>query len=185
MRSTCQSPDGDPHVQRGELRQQPEGGDRHRQPLAALEALHLLIARLDDRRVEAERRVVEEDLAVDLADVDAVDLPLGDQPDGGLGIGRELEVAGEVVERAERQDAERHLAVHQHRGHGPDGAVAAAGHHRIGPRLHRRAHGVADLLAGNEPHIGFGSGFLEHLPQALGGDALFPARSPRGDSPAL
>src|SRR5581483_8616297 len=44
----------DPYMERTELRQQLEGGDRHRRPLAVPGAPHLLVARLDDRRIEAE-----------------------------------------------------------------------------------------------------------------------------------
>ena len=51
----------------------------------------------------------------------------GDDARGRGEVERDAEVLGEVVERAEGKDAERHVAAGEGAGDGADGAVAAGG----------------------------------------------------------
>ena len=128
-------------------------------------------------RVEAEDRVVDEDLAVDLADVESAHAAAPQELHGRRQIDRDAEVAREMVESPEGQDAERHVPADQGRGDRPDRAVAAAGRDDLGAggqslvsRLHR-------LLAGNEAHIGLVAGLPEHRAQGLGIQTRTPHRS--------
>ena len=93
------------------------------------EAVPLLppLALAHNRWVDAEAGVVDEDAAVDLGGVHARDAP-GEQSARGLfEVEREAEVFGEVVERAEREHAERLVRVDEQGGDRADRAVAAAG----------------------------------------------------------
>ena len=101
-------------------------GDRHRQPLAAAEAFALQVAVDDHQRIEADGAVVDERAAVHLGDVDPPLGAGGDQRRRFVEVGRNAEIAGEMVERAERQDAEPGRAVRDRAGGGADGPVAAA-----------------------------------------------------------
>ncbi len=107
-------------------------------PFAAAQALLLALAVADDVRIEAEARVVDEDAAVHLADVDE-HRPSSDDATHGRGdIERHAEIPGEMVERAEREHAECDLAADQRGDDGADGAVAAAGDDDVGMLRLRR-----------------------------------------------
>lgn len=66
-----------------------------------------------------------------LAHVDRGDAPGGQRPHGSLQVEGYPQVLREVIERAERQHAERRGGPDQGRGHRADGAVAAAGRHDL------------------------------------------------------
>ncbi len=68
-------------------------------------------------------------------------------PGGILQLERDSQILGEMVEGAEGQDAERNIAVHQHRRRRIDGAVTAARHQYLAPVLYRTFDEAADLLA--------------------------------------
>ena len=70
----------------------------------------------DDVRVDADRRVVDEDSPVDLADVDTHAATAGDHADRLVDIRRQAEIPGEVIERAERQNTQRHVRTEQRAG---------------------------------------------------------------------
>ena len=142
--------------------QRRQRGPRERQPLAAAEALLLAFAIANDVRVEAQARVVDEDPAVDLADVDPRRVPFGQERHRVVELERNAEVLGEVVERAERKDAEDDAAVDQRRRDGADRAVAAAGDDQ--PRLPRDGgvdRGGDGVAAFGELDLGLQAGGLE------------------------
>src|SRR5256714_7869445 len=95
-------------------------------PLAAPAPLAQLLAPVHDARVEAEARIVDEDLAVDLAHVDRDDAPLADAARGLTRVERDFQVLREVVERAEREHAERTVSASERRSDRADRAVASA-----------------------------------------------------------
>ena len=75
---------------------------------------------------------------------------------------RNAEVLGEVVERAERQDAEGDAGVDQRRGDRADRAVAAAGDDQRRPPGDGVADGGDDLVAAmRELDLGVQAGGLE------------------------
>src|SRR5262245_66046898 len=80
-----------------------------RERLQTREGLVVLAA--DEPGVQPERDVVQEDAVVDARDVDASLAPTErlERRDGIIAV--EPEVAGEVVERAERNDDERHATL--------------------------------------------------------------------------
>ena len=100
--------------------------NEHRQPLASAEPLLLRIAVADHQRIEADRAVVDEDAAVHLGNVDAALLAGGDQFRRFVEIGRDAEVAREMVERAEGKDTKRGVRADECRGRGADRPVATA-----------------------------------------------------------
>ena len=65
-------------------------------------------------------------------------------------IERNAQVLGEMVERAERQDAERRAAAAHHVGHRADRAVAARGHQHRRTLPQRTPRELPDLLAARE-----------------------------------
>jgi len=69
----------------------------------------------------------------------------GNQGRGIFELGRDAKVAREMVERSQRQDAERSLAADQRRRRRADRPVAAADHHQS----------VAALGDGLRPHFAF------------------------------
>ena len=86
-------------------------------------------------------------MAVDLADIDAGE-PAGEEiGDRCLQLHRDLQVVGKMVERAERQDAERVLGADQRRGDRVLGAVAAAGDDGLAALRHGAARELRDLAA--------------------------------------
>jgi hypothetical protein len=75
-------------------------------------------------RVDAERDVVDEDAAIDCADIDPPHPLFGDDASGIREIERQPEIAGEVIEGAEREDVQRHIAAGERCGGAADAAVA-------------------------------------------------------------
>ncbi len=90
----------------------------------------LRVARQRPREVHAEpeARDVEIGMLVDLAEVDRAGPAARDDLRGAFEIEGQAERAGEVVGRAERQDAERQARLDDARRRGIDGAVAPADH---------------------------------------------------------
>ena len=131
-------------AQRGERR--PGEG----RPLAAPEPRLLQLALMDDLRVQAEARVVEKEAAVDIGDIDRMDVAVGDRCERGFGFERDAEVAGEMVQRAQRQHAECDSAAHQRTGDAAERAVAAARDDDAAIGGERAAHGRIDLRAAVE-----------------------------------
>ena len=111
-------------------------GRRHRGPLAVSLAPQPFPG-FHDAGIDPNRRVVHEERPVHLADIHVSDVSGGDDGDSLAKIERDVEIPGEVVERAEREDAKgrrrfpdaRHDAAHR--------AVASGGNHdgraRAGP----------------------------------------------------
>ena len=96
-----------------EARERTDRGDEHRQTLAPAQALTLEIAVDNHQRVKADRAVVDEDAFVHLGHIDTTILAAGDQLRRLVELGRNAEVAGEMVERAQRQDAKPGLGADQ------------------------------------------------------------------------
>ena len=97
----------------------------------------------------------------------------------GLELGRHAEVAGEMIERAQRQDAQRHARAGEEVGGTVDAAVAAADHDAVQlacaglvpSALQRWPH----LRAGYEEQLGPGAGRGERGRQPLA--AAHPRRA--------
>ena len=108
--------------------------------------------------VEADRRVVDEHPAVDLGDVDPARAPGGDRGTGPLDLERHAKILGEVVERAQRQHAERHVRSGQEPGRRADGPVPATNHDTVdlpGTGLSKRPLDLApDPVALGQDHLG-------------------------------
>ena len=85
----------------------------------------VVLAPVDERRVDAERDVVQEATLSRAADVDAPLLALEAVERRERVVAVEAEVAGEVVARAVGDDDERQVALDGDRGHARDRAVAA------------------------------------------------------------
>jgi len=86
-------------------------------------------------------------MAVHLADIDAGEpavRTLATAASSSSGIFRSL---ARVVERAERQDAQRMLPAHKSGGNRAQGAVAPTGHHRLAALCHRLARQLGQLVA--------------------------------------
>src|SRR5205085_12175103 len=97
------------HVEERVAAQDGERRAEEGRPLAAAQTLAQLVSAAHDARVESEARIVDEDTAVDLAHVHRTDSPLADAARRLPDCERDAQVFREVVERAERQDAERLL----------------------------------------------------------------------------
>lgn len=83
-------------------------------------------------------------------------------------IERDVEVFGEMIERAERQDSQGHLGPHQGRGDGVEGAIAAPSDHRLTARLYRPLRQCLDLTpTTRERETGDDPLLLEEVPQTL------------------
>ena len=108
----------------------------------------------------------------------------GDHLDGTLDVLRQAEILGEMVERAERQHAQRHPAVGQHPGHRADRAVAAAHDHGIELAALRRRPCLFGLLLDlgprHESDLGRHPVLRECRRQILAGDAAGPDRAALG-----
>ena len=133
-------------------------GDGERQPLA--HPARQLVAAAHHLRVRADARGVEERRPVDLGDVDPDGLT-GDDGVRGVLRGLEADVAGEVVERAGRDDGQRQPVLQRDRGGRGDAAVPAghaerlraAGPRRLAEQLVDAGLGgqLEDLRAGQQP----------------------------------
>src|SRR4029453_15923082 len=121
----------DPQATPREVPQHPQEGWRHRHPFRDSAARPSPVALDDEIRVDADRRVVDEDLAVDLAEIDHAGLTASDCLRGALEVERKPEVLGEMIERSERNDAERHARSGEHACNGANAAVAASGDDRV------------------------------------------------------
>ena len=109
-----------------EAQQRSKRGDDNGEALASPETRLLPIAIDHHQRVQADCAVVDEDAVVHLADVDPAILARRDQPGGVVEMGRNAEIAREMVESPERQDPEPRSGPDQRRGRGADRSVAAA-----------------------------------------------------------
>ena len=114
-----------------------------RSPAKSLAPAAVVLAPVDERRVDAERDVVQEAPLARAADVDAPLLALEGLERRERVVEVEAEVAGEVVARAVRDDDERQVALDRDRGHARDRPVAArrAEHVRV-----RRARQLDDVV---------------------------------------
>jgi hypothetical protein len=102
------------------------------------------------REGKPKHRVAQEHAAVHLADVDPAHGAAGQRVGRGGEVERDAQVLGQLVHRAERQDAQRRLRAGEEPGRGRDRPVAAAHDHRVGAgraRLLQPADQVALLVA--------------------------------------
>ena len=159
--------------------QHPHERQHHRPPFAEAERAPPLLARLDHVGIDADRRVVDEDAAVDLAHVDVARAPLRDEQRREFDDRRDAQVLGEVVERAERQHAERNARARQMPRRRADGPVAAADDQRVEreavarpARSQRRLHGGRQFGAADQldrrVDVGRGESVGDGLMDALG-----------------
>lgn len=116
-------------------------GDRRGEPLAAAEAGALEVAMAHHARINAERRVADEDSAVDLGDVERRRDTGGERVDGGADLGRDEELLGEMVEGAERDYAERAAGAGEERGRGVDRAIPPADEDEVDAAAKRATQG--------------------------------------------
>ena len=156
-----------------------ERRDRHRRPLAVPLAPQPFPL-LDDARIEADGGVVDEDAIVDLADVDSCEVSRRDDRDRLAKVERDVEILREVIEGAERENAERGLRADHAGRDAADGAVAAAGHDdgcaRAGLPGGRRR-----VLAGAErDDLGVTPGGAKEIAQLACGGAGCPRGGSRG-----
>src|SRR5207248_238588 len=97
--------EADAHVHERIARHHPDERPRERVPAAPAEPL-LVAAVEHEARIEPDARVVEEDAAVDLADVDFGRAPMDDRARRRVDLQRHARVAREMIERAEGHHAE-------------------------------------------------------------------------------
>ncbi len=89
-----------------------------------------------------------------------------DRADRFLQVGRHAGVAGEVVQRAEREHAERDRLAGERAGDRADRAVAAAGDDDVGLAREGRVDRGADLdAAARQADVGIGAGRVEQRAQ--------------------
>ncbi len=62
---------------------------------------------MDDMRINPEAGVIDEDAPVHFSHIDASNVTFGDRPHRTLEIKRQVQVLGKVIERPERQYAQR------------------------------------------------------------------------------
>ena len=72
----------------------------------------------------------------------------------GSKVERDVEVLSKVIERAEREDSERHVAADERSGHGANRAIPAAGDHGVESRGGRSFRLVVELVAGDAADLG-------------------------------
>ena len=92
-----------------EKREPPEGlhsRPKKGRPFAAREAFLLSLPARHDLRVDAETRIVDEDAPVDFARVDGRACAFFDCLHRGLQIERDTQVLGEMIQGANREDAQ-------------------------------------------------------------------------------
>ena len=105
----------------------------------------------DEIRIDADRGIVDEDLAVDVGEIDTARMALGDGRGGCLDLERDVKVLREMVERAERQHAEPHVRAGEGRRRRADGPVAAARDHRVDLPAPRACHGRGERRGETAP----------------------------------
>jgi hypothetical protein len=99
-----------------EKREPPErldGRPKKGGPLPARQAFLLSLAARNDLRVDAETRIVDEDPPVHFARVDGSRVPCFDRLHRSLEIERDAEVFGEMIQRANREDAQNLVGASQ------------------------------------------------------------------------
>jgi hypothetical protein len=67
------------------------------------------VALRDEFRVDAERGIIQEYAPVNLAQIDSADPAGSDDPDRAFEVERQPQIPRKVVQRAERQDAQREV----------------------------------------------------------------------------
>jgi hypothetical protein len=102
---------------------------------------------LDEPRIQADAGVVEEHTPVHLADIDTDDVAVAENPGRTIEVRRNRQVASEVVQRPERQNAERNLRPDELRGDRADGSIAAGRDDHRRPACHRGTREPRDLVA--------------------------------------
>ena len=82
--------------------------------------------------------------------------PLEHDQSGGFQLGRNAQVAREVIQRAERENGENAVRVHEHGGNGAHGPVSAGGHDRARPApdlLARHSHDILPADGGEHARL--------------------------------
>jgi hypothetical protein len=123
--------DGDGEPEQRQVAQHARQRQHHRDPFRQPFPPPRPLALQHQIRIEPDRGVVDEDLAVHLADVDGARFSCRDCRHRALHRQRYPEIPGKMIERAERDDPERDAASRQHARDGSHAAVAAADHDRI------------------------------------------------------
>ena len=105
----------------------------------------------DHARVDAEARVVDEDAAVQIADVDVAHAAVDDRLDRLRELQRNAGVLGEVIQRAQWKHAERRVRLDRDARDGPDGSVPARRDEHVSaarglPRARSEIAAVPDAL---------------------------------------
>jgi hypothetical protein len=153
--------DGEADAEEGEAKEGEGGGEEEGGGFADAVALDFL-ALHDHFGVEAEAGVVEEDAAVDGADVDGLGGAGGEDGDGRGEVGGDAEVGGEVVEGAAGDDAEADGGADEEGGNGVEGTVAAGGDDDGAAEGEVGAEGGFEVESGGDGDDGAGeTGFLQ------------------------
>ena len=97
--------------------------------------------------IKTQARIVEEDLSVDLPDIDLDRVVCDDRSRGSFQVERNLQILGEVVERAERQNSQRLVGVDQRRCDCVDRTVAAPGNNGRGVTVNRASREFNQALS--------------------------------------
>jgi hypothetical protein len=105
----------------------------------------LLLAMPHNTWVESQARIVEKHPAVDLPYVDTRRRTRTNGPHSPFQIERDAEVFGKMVQRAERQDAERRFRPNEGRGNSVDCAIPTPGNNDPAAPAHRLIRQFADL----------------------------------------
>jgi len=74
----------------------------------------LLFALVYEARIKTQARVVEEDVSINFPDINLGRVVCDDRSRRSFHDERDLQILGEVVERAERQNSQRFVGVDQH-----------------------------------------------------------------------
>ncbi len=93
----------------------------------------LLGEALSDFDAESEAGDIKKVAIIDLPNIDAIDVPCGDDCAGGWNMRGNVERTGEVVGRAEGKNSEGKLGINQSGDRGIQSAIPAADNHQIDP----------------------------------------------------
>jgi hypothetical protein len=116
-----------------------------------------LIADVDDARVESDGGIVDEEAIVHLSHIHAPDASGYDRLHRLVEPQRNVKILREVIERAERQDAERTVRIYDAGGNTADRPIAAGSHNDRSGRA-SRSSGVSRIVPYlQEVHFGLGT----------------------------
>ena len=153
------------------------GGDTVRKPLAASDALHRGALR-DEAGVHTDARVVDEGSAIEVADIDGHRPAPGDRLRGLAKVERNANILREVIERAERQYAERRIGCRQDRCRSTDGSVSAGGDDDARATLERIGSRGSDSGTIKDTDISLTPGCVKHGCDALRRHGVLAAGAP-------